>query len=402
MLDINHDFRQEFDFIDVFIYFFFLVHVSVLWDNWYSGSAFIEISIALTFLLLLFSRDFDWSDKQLRVTYLVYILFFSWLLFITFVHSSLSESLYAFRKSPLRGILLFFTVVMFISSRKKNDKLLLGFGMIFLLVLSVSGAIVPWLFGEGLPLYKGKLNIFGEWHNKTAWKLNIVIAYSLAGFFLLRRSWLRVILGCFVFCSFGLVFLTLSRAGTISLGLILTIFSVGLLSREKRSVFQWAFLSAIPIVAVSLLYVFRDRIIERFESANWVSLTGRTTKIWPRVWEYILEYPWFGYGHRQFNKVIDHWSPHAHNEFLQIWFETGMIGLLLFLLLIGTGLYFNWMKLFEENGPFYTSLASVCVLISAVIVHGSIVWIDYHWVSLIFALSLAPIWQERLSNDGEL
>lgn len=72
------------------------------------------------------------------------------------------------------------------------------------------------------------------------------------------------------------------------------------------------------------------------------TLSGRT-EIWKHVWHYILEKPLFGWGYAGFWRGIQGESfnvtaavhfvvLHAHNGFLEIWLELGIVGLALFTL----------------------------------------------------------------------
>ena len=72
------------------------------------------------------------------------------------------------------------------------------------------------------------------------------------------------------------------------------------------------------------------------------TLSGRTG-IWQHVWPFVLERPWLGWGYGAFWRGIQgeafrviaavHFIViHAHNGFLEIWLELGLIGLVLFLL----------------------------------------------------------------------
>jgi O-antigen ligase len=76
-----------------------------------------------------------------------------------------------------------------------------------------------------------------------------------------------------------------------------------------------------------------------------VTISGRTL-VWPLVLEKIWKRPWLGYGYETFwedgweGNPADIWEnliagfepPHAHNGFLEIWLEIGLLGLTVFVI----------------------------------------------------------------------
>ena len=76
-----------------------------------------------------------------------------------------------------------------------------------------------------------------------------------------------------------------------------------------------------------------------------VTLTGRTI-YWPLMLNKIWERPWLGYGYKTFwvggwkGEPADIWRflavgnepPHAHNGFLNLWFDIGLLGLFVFVI----------------------------------------------------------------------
>jgi exopolysaccharide production protein ExoQ len=106
---------------------------------------------------------------------------------------------------------------------------------------------------------------------------------------------------------------------------------------------------------------------------NWVSLltglgrdptlTGRTI-LWDFIVTKIQERPWFGYGRGAFwapgsqygvqagelvaNSFV---APHAHNGFLDLGLDVGLIGLLLFLMSFMTGLFWAMKRAYATQNP---------------------------------------------------
>jgi len=78
------------------------------------------------------------------------------------------------------------------------------------------------------------------------------------------------------------------------------------------------------------------------------TLTGRT-QLWSLVWKLIRSHPWFGYGYGGFWlglqgpsapvwRAVGWQPPNAHNGFLDLLLDLGIIGLLLFVPVILTAL----------------------------------------------------------------
>lgn len=91
------------------------------------------------------------------------------------------------------------------------------------------------------------------------------------------------------------------------------------------------------------------------------TLTGRT-EIWSEVWSLIQARPWTGYGNNFWaidgNLRNEIWitlqwaAPHAHNTFLDIWFQTGIIGICLFAFIIIMSFYQTIRLLFSKHSPY--------------------------------------------------
>lgn len=147
------------------------------------------------------------------------------------------------------------------------------------------------------------------------------------------------------------VLLLLSRSAT-SLGtLVLLVLLVPLyrVLQLRRSSLMPVLLAggSLVVVAAGLLAATNaDRIISVIGKDS--TLTGRLP-LWAAVWQKIIERPWLGYGYNAFwlganSEAADvwltnRWLPnHAHNGFLDLWLELGVIGLLLVIFhLTGSG-----------------------------------------------------------------
>lgn len=102
-----------------------------------------------------------------------------------------------------------------------------------------------------------------------------------------------------------------------------------------------ALLALIALVAVSgsvLVVVYRDALMEAM--GRNATLSGRVA-IWHAVWPFVLQRPWLGWGYESFwrgwtgpsfqvSSTVHFLVFHAHNGYLDLWLQTGLVGLGLF------------------------------------------------------------------------
>ena len=125
-----------------------------------------------------------------------------------------------------------------------------------------------------------------------------------------------------------------------------------------------------------------------------LTLSGRT-EIWKQVWRFILERPALGWGYAAFWRGIEGQSFevvaavrfivfHAHNGFLEIWLELGLVGLALFAL----SYLRAWRKLWPtlRSGDISRATWMVCVLVlialydldeNTLLIYNGLFWVLY-------------------------
>ena len=149
--------------------------------------------------------------------------------------------------------------------------------------------------------------------------------------------------------SIVLIFLTGSRAGIIGL---ITLFLLILFTKLGR--IKWFYKIAFLIIFFTLYFLYEDKInVERYmtlteiESDYNISDEFGRMQIWKRAYQLITENPLTGVGAncfpmalgylRQELFLIPEWQA-AHNSYIQIITETGLIGFILFFALIASSL----------------------------------------------------------------
>ena len=156
-----------------------------------------------------------------------------------------------------------------------------------------------------------------------------------------RPRWLGVLL--FTICSLLVV---LSASDTALVAECVALFVIAAFAKVDRSIL---ILASFCLIALVALFVIEAQhpidivfgLLDRNED-----LTGRAG-IWSMVMDAILKHPWLGYGYHAFWRGADGPSadirlegwipPHAHNGFLDLALDFGIVGTMLFVfLLLGT------------------------------------------------------------------
>ncbi|MBT8488491.1 MAG: O-antigen ligase family protein [Gemmatimonadetes bacterium] len=212
--------------------------------------------------------------------------------------------------------------------------------------------------------------------------LNLLLALTLLH--LHRRSLPRLVLiGAAVVSGVSSV-LALSRGNwyalTVSFGALVFVlsFKKGLVSSMKQGLLVAAVASIAMFSAGTFLLSDYGlaKLEERFESAYTFSdrASGRFD-IWETVLVPFLEKPFVGHGFNSFRRVNEWGHEGAHNSFVLIAVEDGLIGVVLFLLVLGSVVYPLWITLRNDDSnavtlgwgvALFVFLATVSVVDSSV------------------------------------
>lgn len=130
-----------------------------------------------------------------------------------------------------------------------------------------------------------------------------------------------------------------------------------------------------------------------------LTLTGRTA-LWQAVLEKIQQQPWLGYGYSAFWlgskepsghlwRILAWETPNAHNGYLDLWLQIGLVGLVIFMISFITNI-FRTLFLAREKKSTFALFAMIFLLIllinnvteSFILVQNCIFWILYVAVSV--------------------
>ena len=170
-----------------------------------------------------------------------------------------------------------------------------------------------------------------------------------------------------------------SRAGFLAIffgGLIGIISAIGKLQLTKHIVF------VVALVFISILFILitlGDPLLSRFNLTS--GILGERIVQWRLSWQLIEEQFLFGYGANSYADVFQLFRGNeglrevvynqAHNDFLHIWFEQGLIGLLIYILFLLTVLKRALTLLKNSSDALILATTFACLLtISASLIHS--------------------------------
>ncbi len=378
--------------IDFFIYLGVIVHLSMILPS-PLGPGGQDIGIHLALILLLATRKINLKKLLLNKLSLIYLVFFILLALSTILYSETPVAMNAVR-SRFKAVSLFFVIQILCFSDRKNDKFfVLSLFPAFLVYIALA-TFIPFLAGVE-PGRVGGIRAMGSlWHNRTARLWNMVLPVTAASFFIVKSRVLKAVIAFFVLITLVGVPMTLSRAGTISLAALVLIFAGGVFFQHRRRLSwrRWAAGAAIAVaVAGTGLGLNWPAVTERFASADWTSFTGRVDVIWPGTLDAVRQRPVIGYGFSDFTQVTRRFIGiryrHAHNLFLQVLFEGGVLTFAVFILMSWFFLKRAWKIMKREDKTLY-GLSFISVFIAVMVIHGMIEYIRF----IPFAFFLSSIW----------
>lgn len=178
-----------------------------------------------------------------------------------------------------------------------------------------------------------------------------------------KRSWILF----FILVILGtLIYMTPGRSGYLAF-IVVTLYFVYMLFRER----QYKILFLVLLLPLSLLsssHLVQERIALGVKEMNHVdpatiesSSMGLRMTVWKNTVELIKDRPFFGYGTGGFKeayseKIKDNpeWEKHLmhdpHNQFLKIWAEMGILGLIVFLSMLASTILQRSSKVYLHLG----------------------------------------------------
>lgn len=348
------------------------------------------------------TRRIDWPRNP--ITYLFLIFLFSATVSTVLSWSGpflmdLGTALKAYKKEVIRPILLFLVVATHFRAKERQNRLLTIFGV---------SAAVMLVFGflnyfQGKTVY-GALTAFVN-PNTFGIDLGCVLPFVFA-LLTLGNSWQsRVLWGGIAVAGVIAGVLTLSRGAWVALFVLLLIWSIYFFRPHKRWVYAigLSLLLAVPFALNASAL--------RLKIKNTKTLYYRL-EVWRITFKEVRKRPIFGWGvgiDRYRDLLAERWESdkiqlekrirvHQHSAYLRVLFHQGMIGLAIYLFLLGAVALRTWSGYSAKNSPIFSrELAGLSAIIVVYGVHGIIDNPSWMPFGLLLGWTSA-VWKQRLDN----
>lgn len=283
---------------------------------------------------------------------------------------------------PLGTFLYLFAMINLFRRREEVDRLLLCLAFASFIVAATAvfqfytGTEAAdlgrtWIDPQTNPDIKKRACAFWETPNALAHYLMFMAPLTLAGFLNFARAPQKAFFFlCTVLNVFALV-LTYSRGGWLGFAAVVLVFLV---------LQNWRFVLALPPVGVIFYFFLPHTILQRLSTITNLEDTSNLYRllVWRGTFDLIKDY-WLtgvGYGWKSFTRLYYTYMingttvPHAHNLYLQIISELGVLGLAVFLWLFGH-LFRIGLKIQSSRSPSIRNLnAGVLATLAGFLVHS--------------------------------
>jgi O-antigen ligase len=209
--------------------------------------------------------------------------------------------------------------------------------------------------------------------NAVALYLVPLIGIAAALFLYDRDRWVRPVSGVFLAIGLGATFLSLSRGGYFALALIALILAI-----VNR--YRWVLLPAVVVVgaAMSRVPAIASRLAHEFSLSDPNNTFVSRVNLWEATLRMLRDHPILGSGMFGFARGIQPYRGgvyeenliYPHNIVLNMWTETGLLGLASFLWLFVQAFRVSWTG--WTSGPMAWRAIQLGIVLAmvAIIVHG--------------------------------
>lgn len=215
--------------------------------------------------------------------------------------------------------------------------------------------------------------------------------------------------------SFGLLVMARSTTSLLNLVMLLTVIPIYQTLRWRYILMLPAVLTLLTVSGSVSLWVTTNLDSLLGALGKDATLTGRT-EMWPYIVEMIEKQPWLGYGYSGFWQM-QNWNspaayvwrasgwmaPNAHNGFLDIWLQLGLLGFSIFLLGFLTTLLrgLNWVRLLRGSEGLWPVLYLTYTLLTnltetSLMIQNDVFWVFY--VAVAFSVLMPPELETKSVN----
>ncbi len=353
------------------------------------GSGAFDISLTITFIYFLCIRKIQWKRYWTEPILIAWLAYCAWLLVSGFFNTPFETFLYTLRKWPLRGLFSLIMLIELACSKFNQDRRFVFVLFILIFVWALAGGYFSFLIEQRWQTGK-KFRPFEMHWNVTAKNLNLFIPLILVCFFVAKEKLYSYIFLILSLAGISGVLLSQSRSGIGGLlaGITLLLFILDTCNFRRKKII--IFLIVLLLTCVSLYGMgILDGLHNRMIRKDYISTSGRWDNVWPKVIKLILEKPWFGHQLMNFNQNISQiGGPQvgdAHNLFLHVVYDGGVIGLIFYLIFVYTFLRRSLRTAFFHVNTNFLILAVLCSFIIVWIIQGVVDYPSYYLTFLLIS-----------------
>ena len=209
--------------------------------------------------------------------------------------------------------------------------------------------------------------------NATALYLVPLIAIAASLFLYDRERWVRPLSAVFLVVAGGAVFLSLSRGGYLAAAVVALILAV--INR-----YRWYLLPAVVVLAIGISRVpaMASRLEHEFNLTDPNNTFVSRLNLWQVTLNMLRDHPIFGTGLYGFARSIQRYRGgiyeehliYPHNLVLNMWTETGLLGLGAFVWLLVQAFRVSWRGWKSGPAAWRAIQLGVVLAMVAIIVHG--------------------------------
>lgn len=209
--------------------------------------------------------------------------------------------------------------------------------------------------------------------NAVALYLVPLIGIGASLFLYDRDRWVRPVSAVFLAIGLGATFLSLSRGGYLALAVMALILAV--INR-----YRWYLLPAVVVVGVVLSRVpaIASRLAHEFNLSDPNNTFVSRVNLWEATLRMLRDHPIFGTGLFGFARSIQPYRGgvygenliYPHNVALNMWTETGLLGLVSFVWLLVQAFRVSWTGWTSGPAPWRAIQLGIVLAMVAIIVHG--------------------------------
>lgn len=159
---------------------------------------------------------------------------------------------------------------------------------------------------------------------------------------------------------------------------------------EHRRLWQLGLLAG-TVLAGAFAWSFRSGIVQLFNAGG--DLTYRLA-LWRKVWELISVSPlqgwgWIGAWHEEilpfrfFSSLAEREENSASNAFLDVWFQLGLVGMVLFVVLVGLAFVRSWLLASRKRSVVYAWPALALVALVTTALAESSLLSEFGWLTFV-------------------